>query len=430
MNRFKRLSSFTCIALLSAAYQLLAGEGVPKGTPPAWQNPDIGLNLDATIELNDVNNEIITPGLNIRGAELIISSHIDPYASLTGNLLVSEHGMELHEAFVTFPYLPLSLSAKAGLMLARFGRWNQFHLHSLPFATEPRIYHEYADGMLALKGIELSSLLPFSHYIELSFAIYDGIRGHTHDADPVVADDGVSHKSLDEIASEMGATQHGSHWHGSSGEILYEADLLAWEKEQSSLEPTTFSLPKDISALAYGGKVSTAFEFGANISLDAGFSVLYQKKALSSKRVIGHTYSRFLYGTDLTLFWHPLTRNKYRNLQAGVELIGSYSGMEFMSGGEVIEYYGNRAGLFYWLSAQLTTRWQTGLFSDIFQPLILNDIINSRTGAFVTCNISHYQYLRIEFSRYNYANESLSGVNRLILQYNATIGHHTHGRQR
>jgi len=52
-----------------------------------------------------------------------------------------------------------------------------------------------------------------------------------------------------------------------------------------------------------------------------------------------------------------------------------------------------------------------------------------RYGAFATLDITHYQYLRFEASRYH-REDGLRPVHRVLLQYDAVIGYHTHGVQR
>jgi hypothetical protein len=132
---------------------LLAVAPNAEKVPSTWQNPHIGLTVDAVADAHDAADSWKSPGLTIRGTELIVSSNIDPYASLVGNVLISQQGAELHEAFAEFPVLPLNLKLKGGLMLANFGRWNRFHTHAMPFSSEPRVYREYAGGMMALRGI-------------------------------------------------------------------------------------------------------------------------------------------------------------------------------------------------------------------------------------------------------------------------------------
>lgn len=425
-GRFIR--SLLILFLFSA---IVSGQRNSSAAPPAWQNPDIGFTLDGVIDAYDVEGPWKSPGVTLRGAELVVSSNIDPYASLLGNVLISEHGAELHEAFAEFPFLPFNIKGKAGLMLANFGRWNRFHVHVMPFTSEPRIYREYAAGLLALKGVELSWMLPVDHYVEIILSAYNRIQGHSHDVDPSRSSTSFSGRSADQIAEEIGAEKHGSHWHGPNGEILYEEDLLALADNTRSSDPVVVTGNRRPEGFAYGGRITTSFEFGPQVSVDLGGSGLFQHHYKQSQRseLDGRTYDKLLYGADLTFFWHPLTANNYRNLQAGVEMLGSYEGFERISDGWILEEYYRRLGLFSWISLRLSQRWQTGVFGETFRSNDYLDNSRRRYGAFITLDITHYQYLRLEYSRYDYPGE-LDGVNRIMLQYDATIGYHTHGRQR
>jgi hypothetical protein len=418
------------VLVVSAFAALAAGSESARTAPPAWQNPDIGLTLDGVIDAHDAEGPWKSPGVSLRGAELILSANIDPYASLLGNILISEHGAELHEAFAEFPFLPFNLKGKAGLMLANFGRWNRFHVHAMPFTSEPRIYKEYAGGLLALKGVELSWLAPIDHYFEVTLAAYDRIQGHSHDVDPSVGTT-QSSKTAEQVAAEIGAEKHGSHWHGANGEILYEEDLLALAGQASSEDPVVVSGNRRPEGFAYGGRITTSLELGPAVSIDVGGSGIYQHQYKQTQRTTlnGRTYGKLLYGADLTLFWHPLTSNKYRNLQVGAEMLGSYEGFERSAGGWLLEEYYNRMGAFLWAAWRHSERWQWGVFGEAFES---NDYLADamkRFGGFLTFNITHYQYARLEYSRYDYPG-ALEGVNRIMFQYDATIGYHTHGRQR
>jgi hypothetical protein len=422
---------FYLLALVFAYYIVNSEAETEKPTSSSkWQNPDIGFTLDGLIDMHDAEGAWNSPGFNLRGGELIVSSNIDPYAFLLVNILINVNGVELHEAFSVFPYLPLNLKGKLGLMLANFGRWNRFHVHAMPFTSEPRIYKEYAGGMLALKGVELSWMLPIHHYVDLTLSVYDRIQGHSHDVDPS-ANTAYKGRTPEDIAFEIGAEKHGSHWHSADGNILEEDDLFALESGSTTNEPEIISGNRRPLGFAYGGKLSTTFEFGSQISCDIGASALYQHQYKKSKRLKTKeiSYAKLLYDADVTFFWHPLTSNKYRNLQTGVEMLATYEGFERKEGNMILEEYYNRMGAFSWLAWRQSAHWQFGAFEEFFQSSTMGGEMNNRFGAFLTYNISHYQYLRLEISRYNYPG-ILDGVNRVQLQYDGTIGFHTHGRQR
>ncbi len=390
-----------------------------------WQNPKIGFSADLAIPFSDESGEWQSDGLVLRGGELLISSNIDPYAELMANILLTEHGTEVHELYSLFPLLPLNLKAKGGIMLANFGRWNRFHLHAMPFSSEPRIYHEYAGGVLALKGVELSWLAPISHYLEVTFSCYDGMKGHTHDNDPF-----VSHKkelSAAEIAQEIGAEAHGSHW-DFDGKHLFDDELTELYSDMQSNKPTLYSGKKGFDAFTYGGRVTTAFEFGPDFCLDVGGSALYNQKYKFSKGVDSTFYKKLLWGSDLTLFWHPLSANKYRNGQIGLEFLQSYEGFERVDGVTYKDYY-YRSGIFGYTTYRHNEEWSVGAFSSLFESNDAAKELNKHYGTFITYGITHYQYLRFEVSRYDYHDQP-HPVNKMMLQYNAVIGFHSHGSQR
>lgn len=412
---------------------LLSFPSGAEKAPPAWQNPDIGLTVDAVTDFHDASGSWKSPGITIRGAELIVSANIDPYATLLGNVLISQKGAELHEAFAEFPALPLNLKLKGGLMLANFGRWNRFHTHAMPFVSEPRIYREYVGGMMALRGIELSWLVPLPHYLEVTASAYDVMKGHSHDNDPVVKMKEAKHdagRTPEEIADSLGASKHGTHWHH-NGQILEKDDLYAIAGQDAGREPSLYTGLRRPEDFAYGGRVVSSFEFGPSISADVGVDILYQGLWKQSRRTdegFPEFYDKLLLGGDIVLFRHPLSTNKYRNLQIGIEVLISRESFEQVTpSAKVIT--GWRTGGTAHVDYQHTEQWHVGGFGSLFQS---NDLLKGRkvhVGGYVTFAVTHYQYVRLEYSRYEYPRR-LDGVNRILLQYDATIGYHTHGRQR
>ncbi|MDG5814666.1 hypothetical protein QA601_06235 [Chitinispirillales bacterium ANBcel5] len=401
---------------------------------PTWQNPNVGLTVDAVTDVHDASGSWKSPGLILREAELIISANIDPYASLVGNVLFSQQGAELHEAFVQFPLLPFNLKLKGGLMLANFGRWNRFHTHALPFISEPRIHREYAGGMMGLRGIELSWLVPIPHYLEVTASVYDLIDGHTHDFDPP---DNAQYFTADRVAEMIGAVPHGGHYDYEDRHIYDESELYEIANEKLGLNlpipnnPTVYRGLRSPEDYAYGGRITTSFEFGTELSADVGGSILYQgqwKQSSRSDQGFPDFYNKLLWGADVTFFWHPLHANQYRNLQLGFEVIGSKESYESLyPTSQIIE--GFRTGGIAHIDYQHTEQWHVGGFGSLFQSNDLNNDLRIHAGGYITFVITHFQYLRLEYSRYEYPGY-LDGVNRIMLQYDATIGYHTHGRQR
>ncbi len=387
----------------------------------SWMNPRIGFTGDFLADISDVEGEwssATSEGLNIRAGELILGASIDPYAELTANINFGIHGAAIHELYANFPYLAGNMALSVGWKLAKWGRWNQFHTHSMPFSAEPRVYMEYFGGHFQGTGLELSWLAPTPFYFEATASVYDGINGHTHDSDPTLFE-----SALDQKAAEMGLSKHGSHWHAADGSLVYEADLL------DPNEPTTEKRNKSIGSFPIAGRLKSSLEFGSDFSLDLGASAVYQKEYRYSNR-IDKSYSKGVFGADLTLFWHPLTMNKYRNFDIGAEWLANFEQNEQLRGDTaIVELDMWRQGVFSHVHYRHSARLHFGGYGEFFQAKEFDTWLRKRFGVFTTVEISHYQYLRLEASYYKQSPD-LPPVHRLTLQYDVTIGFHSHGTQR
>jgi len=410
----KRTKAILLLAILGTV--LIAAED------QTWMNPQIGFTGDFLMDISDVKsewNKATSQGIQIRSAELILGASIDPYAELTANVNFGFEGAELHELYARFPYLGGNFALNAGWKLANFGRWNQFHSHAMPFSSEPRIYHEYFGGHFQGIGAELSWLAPTPFYLEATVSVYDGIHGHSHDSDP-----SAFGSELDQRAAELGLSKHGSHWHSEDGSVVNADDL------QDPDEPVTDVSNRSIEAFPIGGRIKSSLEFGADVSVDVGGSALFQKKHRYSNRLDDKTYAKGVFGADMTLFWHPLNMNKYRNFDLGAEWILNYEENELVTkSGSILQSDTWRQGLFGHFHYQHNGRWHFGAFGELFDAQENESWTKKRWGVFTTMAISHYQYLRLEGSTY-LQSDDLDPVHRLSLQYDVTIGFHSHGTQR
>ncbi len=390
----------------------------------AWQNPNIGFALDITTDASDIDStkEWTSAGVNIRSAELALESNIDPFSRLNINLNFSEKGAAIHETYFLLHSLPGSLQLKGGHMLTRFGRWNQFHTHAMPFLSEPRIYQEYFGGHFSANGLELSWLLPLRHYIEATFSVYENISGHSHDSDPTPS--GFT-SAIDLKAAELGYTKHGSHYHAPDGSIILASEL----DDSASPQVKEAGSNKRAEDLVIGGRLKTTFELGDNWSIDWGSSMVYQKNYKFSQRINGKSYSKAVYGTDITVFWHPLTSNRHRNLNFGIEFLGNYEGFERLENGELFADTNHRFGFFSHLHMQINPTWHSGIFGELYQAKEGEKYERKRYGYFLSYYLSHFQFIRIEYSYFD-KYKNLRPNNRIQLQYDAVIGYHTHGSQR
>ena len=169
---------------------------VPGSKKTGIFNPDIGVVIDGVVDFNiypttseqeqngQDNNTNYSLGWDLRTFEVLFSADIDPHAEFYGNLLFSTGGVEIHEAFVFFPYFLFSeVSSKVGQFFVDFNRLNSIHAHALPFVAEPRIYREYFGGSLLATGAEFSWLLSLPFFLEATFGAYQNLTADTHDRD-------------------------------------------------------------------------------------------------------------------------------------------------------------------------------------------------------------------------------------------------------
>jgi hypothetical protein len=107
-------------------------------------------------------------GFTLQQLELSFNKTVDPYFRLDTNLVFTEEGAEVEEAYATTLTLPFSLQARAGRFLTRFGRINPTHPHTWDFLDQPFFWSRVfgGDGNRG-DGAELSWLAPLPWYVEL-----------------------------------------------------------------------------------------------------------------------------------------------------------------------------------------------------------------------------------------------------------------------
>lgn len=107
-------------------------------------------------------------GFNLQQLELSIGSVVDPYFRFDANIVFTQFGVEIEEAYGTTLALPANLQVRAGQFLTRFGRLNATHPHAWDFVDQPfavgRVFG--GEGNRGL-GTELSWLTPLPWYVEV-----------------------------------------------------------------------------------------------------------------------------------------------------------------------------------------------------------------------------------------------------------------------
>lgn len=163
-------------AALAADASSTGGSQQPATTRAgSIMNPDISIILDAALAYfsDDDNLQVGAhdpneDGFNLQQLEMSIGSAVDPYFRFDGNIVFSQFGVEIEEAYATTLALPHNLQMRAGQFLTRVGRANQTHPHTWFFVDQPMALGRYfgGEGNRGL-GAEVSYLTPLPFYLEL-----------------------------------------------------------------------------------------------------------------------------------------------------------------------------------------------------------------------------------------------------------------------
>lgn len=175
-------------ALKSNGKDTRAQKGLFGGS--ALMNPNISLILDtffygsnlSASEMEDreisgyIREEFETrKGFNLESAELFFFAPVDPYFNLYATIPVTEHEVELEEAYFVTTALPAGLQLKGGKFKSGFGRLNSQHRHQWDFADSPLPYRAFlGDEGLIEKGVQVTYLPALPFYTELGIEVLQG----------------------------------------------------------------------------------------------------------------------------------------------------------------------------------------------------------------------------------------------------------------
>ena len=170
------------VEVLEAMAALELGAPAPPPAPAAStgrvvqsMNPDISFIADfAAAAFTDDDprmtggHDPTRPGVNLQQLEMSIGSAVDPYFRFDGNIVFSQFGVEIEEAYGTTLGLPGRLQVRAGQFLTRFGRANNSHPHAWDFVDQTLLVGRNfgGEGNRGLGG-ELSWLAPLPWSVEL-----------------------------------------------------------------------------------------------------------------------------------------------------------------------------------------------------------------------------------------------------------------------
>jgi len=154
-------------------------------------NPAIGFN--ALFRAEAVPKLEAPYGFRFEESEVSLISVVDPYWTLSSNLVFAPDGVDPEEVYATTPQIP-GLQLKAGKFRAAFGKHGQLHTHAFPFVEAPAILaNTIGEEGFKDAGVEAGWLTPLPWYCELTAGAYQAIG---LDADHPLDLGGTSHSNI------------------------------------------------------------------------------------------------------------------------------------------------------------------------------------------------------------------------------------------
>ncbi len=149
----------------------------PLGAVITALNPDMAIIFDMSLAafsgespglLQTGAHDPRVNGFNLQQLELSLGGAVDPYFRFDANLVFSEFGVEVEEAYATSLALPARTQVRLGQFLTRFGRINPTHPHTWAFVDQNLLVGRLfgGEGNRGL-GAEVSWLTPLPWYVEL-----------------------------------------------------------------------------------------------------------------------------------------------------------------------------------------------------------------------------------------------------------------------
>jgi hypothetical protein len=169
-----------------AEQQPAQGTGTGTGTQGTVQsmNPDIAFIGDVALGVFDTGSDDDSlqtgghdpteTGFVLQQLEMSIAKAVDPYFRFDANIVFSQFGVEIEEAYATTLALPANLQMRIGQFLTRFGRLNSTHPHTWDFVDQPFVLGRVfgGEGNRGL-GVETSYLTPLPWYVEVLGSVTD-----------------------------------------------------------------------------------------------------------------------------------------------------------------------------------------------------------------------------------------------------------------
>lgn len=165
-----------------------AGAGGPTGALPIYGsvaaaskifNPDMAVIGDF-LGAAGTNRVDPLPAVEMHESEATFQAIVDPYARADFFVAFGEEGVELEEAYMTFPAIPGGLLFKVGKMRSAFGKVNTLHNHLLPWTDRPVVINNLLGGEEGIgdAGLSVARLIPNPWlFLEATGQVYRGDSG-------------------------------------------------------------------------------------------------------------------------------------------------------------------------------------------------------------------------------------------------------------
>ena len=196
-------------------------------------NPAIGMN--ALFSAQAAHNLDQPYGLQFDEAEISLISVVDPYWTLTSNIVFTPQGVDPEEVWVRNTSLP-AIQLKLGQIRGTFGKHGLLHTHAFPFIEAPIVMpNTIGEEGFKDPGLEAAWLTPLPWYAELTGGAYRAVGpdedhpldfgSSEHDNIPYLAHLKNLFDVNDETTLEFG--QSFIHGHGTDdhGHMAWGADL-------------------------------------------------------------------------------------------------------------------------------------------------------------------------------------------------------------
>ncbi|PIR18716.1 MAG: hypothetical protein COV48_05925, partial [Elusimicrobia bacterium CG11_big_fil_rev_8_21_14_0_20_64_6] len=345
-------------------------EGAPAKTSLSAFNPAMGAALDFSYgHANGQSN------FDFRAAEINISAPVDPFLKAWIIVVGSRGGVTLEEAAMQTTALPHNLTVTGGRVFASFGRLAHFHNHELPVIDRPRSLDTFIGGETQADGVEVSYLFPTPFYMTATGGVYNKIGGENARADNAVA------RTMDNFT--------------------------------------------------YLGRLAAYTDLGDDHSVELGVSEAWTPKRFVDETAVPGISTRkntwrSLAGADLVYRWQPSSGGKSRGLIWATEVMQNnerrFDATTDLPTDRVRSYAG-----FSYVQLKLGSRWRPGVMVDLSEDLDAARTLTRTYTAFLACDITEFQRLRLTFARVSDNRPAGRGSDTVGLQWTGVLGKHVHG---